>query len=488
MLVLIFLLICSAVQSTSLSSKACSNIRDIYKGMRLGKGSHVPDKPQKVPEAICTNAVCCSSQMEDSFLRKTKSDYKLISETHFSHLYNTIKHRSQHFKMTIEQYILHSARLSMQDCEFLSAPLATPHSIREKQESVLNLYSNVSTYFTDTYKPKISLKRRLKDFVDQHSTRKVAKPCMDRMVKQLQQSLTTARTVRDALNFGRSLFSTVVINFEPSESCLKALVKQDMCPVCHNLYTIARPCPKLCLNTHKGCLAPLLALSDDLSRWSRMVGTLTASLLEEQSVYEAVAGLDHFVHSILTRKDEALSLCDHPIHDYKDTATVKLEYHLNDLMSEISLFDGVFDSLPHQLCDATVAQPGSEHFCWTGEAMGKYNCRVAQDGLLAANPTQSVTQNPFLRQQATRLREIVAMLYSHANITPTHSTPVVHSDTELCWEEEKIQDNRSDKRNINETLEGDPESVSRQEVHPISSGYFTTPSLLVISVYTLCFI
>lgn len=32
------------------------------------------------------------------------------------------------------------------------------------------------------------------------------------------------------------------------------------------LHRIARPCPKLCLNTHKGCLAPLLALSDDLSR------------------------------------------------------------------------------------------------------------------------------------------------------------------------------------------------------------------------------
>ena len=31
---------------------------------------------------------------------------------------------------------------------------------------------------------------------------------------------------------------------------------------------------------------------------------------------------------------------------------------------------------------------GSEHFCWTGEKMGKYNCRIAQDGLLAANPTQ----------------------------------------------------------------------------------------------------
>lgn len=486
MLVLTLLLLCSAVQSTGLSSKVCSNIRLQYKAMRLGKESHVPDKPKNVPDAICTNALCCSSQMEAAFLKQTKADYQQISETQFSHLYNTIKHRSEHFKMTIEQYILHSARLSMQDCAFLSAPLATPHSIHEKQESVLNLYSNVTQYFTDTYKPKISLKRRLKDFVDQHSTRKVVKPCLDRIVKTLQQSLTTARTVRDALNFGRSLFSTVVINFEPSDSCLKALVKQDLCPVCQNIYTIARPCPKLCLNTHKGCLAPLLALSDDLSRWSQLVQALTTSLLVEQSVYEAVAGLDHFVHSILTQKDEALSLCDHPIHDYKDEATVKLEYHLKDLQSEIQLFDGVFNSLPHQLCDANIAQPGSEHFCWTGEKMGKYNCRIAQDGLLAANPTQSVTQNPFLRQQATRLREIVAMLYQHANITPTHATPMIQSDEELCWVEERVQDNRSDKRNINVT-EAEPENTTQLEIKT-SSGYFTTPSLLIVTVYTLCFI
>lgn len=46
MLVLTLLLLCSAVQSTGLSSKVCSNIRLQYKAMRLGKESHVPDKPK----------------------------------------------------------------------------------------------------------------------------------------------------------------------------------------------------------------------------------------------------------------------------------------------------------------------------------------------------------------------------------------------------------------------------------------------------------
>ena len=49
---------------------------------------------------------------------------------------------------------------------------------------------------------------------------------------------------------------------------------------------------------------------------------------------------------------------DHKIVFIPDEATVKLEYHLKDLQSEIQLFDGVFNSLPHQLCDANIAQPG----------------------------------------------------------------------------------------------------------------------------------
>ena len=36
--------------------------------------------------------------MEAAFLKQTKADYQQISETQFSHLYNTIKHRSEHFK------------------------------------------------------------------------------------------------------------------------------------------------------------------------------------------------------------------------------------------------------------------------------------------------------------------------------------------------------------------------------------------------------
>ena len=59
-----------------------------------------------------------------------------------------------------------------------------------------------------------------------------------------------------------------------------------------------------CPQTHTALKDPYghpRLLMDYLHRWSQLVQTLTTSLLVEQSVYEAVAGLDHFVHSILTQ-------------------------------------------------------------------------------------------------------------------------------------------------------------------------------------------
>ena len=60
----------------------------------------------------------------------------------------------------------------------------------------------------------------------------------------------------------------VFAQVEPSPACLAAVGRMAACPACQGL-PATRPCPGLCLNTMKGCLAHHYGV-DDL--WAKFTG------------------------------------------------------------------------------------------------------------------------------------------------------------------------------------------------------------------------
>lgn len=427
-------------------SDSCNNVRQQYSTMAIGNSNDVPYSLQ--PGGIChVTKGCCSADMERSFSKRVKREYTATSRAYFDHVYQTVKARSEHFQMSIERYILHNARISLQSCSLLHSnitqlPVSTTANVHldNHKQRVMNVYGNVTHYFNQVYENKdVNIRRLIKTFVKESlSVRKKLKSttCVNEVADNLEAALNAAWLVKENLKFGRSLFGSIR-QWRVDDSCVDALVEMNYCSLCNpnHVYQFTKPCSKYCLNVQKGCLAPVLQISSRVTEWSRLLQSLLSDLQNSKSLQGGVSELNHLIHSTLI-SDSVDDICEHEAYVYKDPWRVTLEYHLERLSEELELFENVFDTLPYQLCDKIQdsSQPGSENHCWNGTAMSTYNCHIADNGLYPPNPTQRVLGDPMLSQQEARLKEMIAMLYESTGIAPS-PTPQIEANLEdMCWD------------------------------------------------------
>lgn len=489
MFLLIVLFVFEIQSLASAARDSCSIVRQQYTDMALGDASHVPFTLQK-GGGICRSesGMCCSQAMERNFSKRLKRDYGLATKSYFTRAYEGIKSQSEHFQMSIERYVLHNARISLQSCSLLHSNTSSlPTNTNSNQhvdiyrQRVMNVYSNVTHYFSQVHKTKdVDVRRILKTFAQESMSVKKSRSitCLRRTADKLESALDAAWLIKESLKFGRSLFSSIR-SWRPSDTCIEALVEMNYCPLCNpNLvYQLAQPCSKYCVNVQKGCLAPILQISNSLSEWSTLLQTLLSELVAERSLVESVSGLNQFVHgTMFSNRPE--DICEHENYVYQDPWGDTLEYHLNRLSQELQLLEDSFDILPYQLCDRMNynSQPGSEHHCWNGTAMSTYNCHVVDSGLHSPNPTQWVSGDPMLSEQEVRLKEIIAMLYEATGAEPS-PTPRVEVDIDsLCWDppvrdstntvENDGESNVSDKRDHDSNVQ--PLKTSSSSSHFLS--------------------
>lgn len=473
---------------------SCSNVRQQYSTMSFGNPNDVPYSTR--PGGVCgPSQGCCSAEMERSFSKRVKREYTSTSRAYFDHVYQTVKSRSEHFQMSIERYILHNARISLQSCSLLHSnttqlPFSTTTNLHldNHKQRVMNLYGNITVYFNEVYGHKVvNIRRLIKTFVKESlDTRKKLKSttCVNSVADNLEAALNAAWLIKENLKFGRSLFGSIR-QWRIANSCVDALVEMNYCSLCNpNLvYQFTKPCSKYCLNVQKGCLAPVLQISSRVTEWARLLQSLLQELQTNKSIQRGISELNHLIHSTLI-SDSLDDICEHEAYVFKDPWKVTLEYHLSRLSEELNLFDNVFDTLPYQLCDKIQdsSQPGSENHCWNGTAMSTYNCHIADSGLYSPNPTQNIMLDPMLSDQEVRLKEMLVMLYETAGIAPSPTPQIDINLEDMCWDpppretviiEEEDEDNMSDKR--------DHDTVPA----PLNPGSSSSPALSALNLSLL---
>ncbi|MCJ8732128.1 hypothetical protein PDJAM_G00207470 [Pangasius djambal] len=406
--------LCALACAEDRASAGCSAVRQAYRDMGFSSGTVPENETAGDYLQVCAqNWTCCSAEMEQNFIERSKHEFEKFVDEATEDLRNTFESRYKRF-----------------DDFFLELLEKTEHSLNEmfvrtygelytqNADVFQRLFSELKHYYTGG---NVNLDEMISDFwtrlmermfqllnsqydinddymecVNKHMDD--LKPFGDvpkKVQAQVSRAFVVARTFVQGLGFGQEV-ATNASKVNMSAECVSNVTEMLYCSYCQGV-TVTKPCKDSCLHALKLCLRQQLGMDDDWTRYIDAMLLLIERLEGPFNIEAVMEPIDVKISdAIMTMQEKTMELsyevfrgCGQPklleksrvSRDVSGTfdagftttesAGTNLQKLVADVKGKLSQFKSFWSSLPEFVCqDENVAARPDETNCWDGEKQG----------------------------------------------------------------------------------------------------------------------
>ncbi|XP_043913441.1 glypican-4 isoform X2 [Protopterus annectens] len=421
---------------------------------------------------VCSQgSTCCTSQMEENFSQRSTDEFRKAVSDPSSHLQLAFASRYTKFDEFFKE-LLENAEKSLHDM-FTRTYGAL---YMQNSEVFKDLFVELKQYYTTG---SVNLEEMLNDFwarllekmfqlVNPHYVfTEEYLDCVSRDAEQLKpfgdvprklkiqvtRSFVAARAFAQGLAGARDVIGKVAA-VNPTDQCMKALLRMMYCPHCQGLVAV-KPCNGYCLNVMKGCLAnqgdldtewnnfidSMLLLAErldgpfniesvmdpiDVKISDAIMNMQENSMQVTQKVFQGCGAPTPATNSRVSRSVSegfnARFRLYNPEERPTTAAGTSLDRLVSDVKNKLKKAKKFWSTLPTSICSDEKMSAGStaEDDCWNGKSKSRYLEAVTGNGLTNQinNPDVEVDitkPDLIIRRQIMILREMKMRMKSAYN-------------------------------------------------------------------------
>ncbi|KAI5107562.1 glypican 6b precursor [Silurus meridionalis] len=405
--------LCASASAEDLvsASAGCGAVAQAYRDMGFSSGT-VPDNYTAGESLqICTqNLTCCSPEMEQNFIKRSKHEFKKFVAEATEDLRNMFESRYKRF----DDFFL--GLLEKTERSLNEMFVRTYGELYTRNADVFQrLFSELKHYYTGG---NVNLEEMIDDFwtslmermfqllnsqydinddymecVNKHMDD--LKPFGDvpkKFKAQVSRAFVVARTFVQGLEFGNEVANNAS-KVSMSAACVSNVTEMLYCPYCQG-ETMSKPCKDYCLHVLELCLKRRLLMTDDWTRYVDEMLLLIERLEGPFNIESIMEPMDVKISdAIMSMQERTMELsyevfqgCGQPklleknrvARDVSSTTGqgfapsesdgTNLQKLVGDVKGKLSEVKSFWSSLPEFVCqDENVAAPADEMNCWDGE-------------------------------------------------------------------------------------------------------------------------